>query len=501
MSRKFPLYLLVGMIATIFGVSCNHDDSDSYEPTVISNNTAVTSFNLNADDEVLENLDSVFFSIDLKNRVIYNADSLPKGTKITGLTITASFATTTGCKIDQKNATVRPDTVFDYTNTDTIDFTGDVKLKLTAQDGTEAEYLVKVNVHKVDADTLYWDQMSRRDLPNASGTVEAQRTVQSGDMLYTLVKSASGYALSATAHPERDAWTKVNAQFGMVPDVNALSATDDALYVLDENGVLYTSANGGESWSGCGVAWSHIIGGYTDRVLGISKQGDKYYYDEYPRQSGFVQTAVADAFPVSGNSQMSIVSSSWGSNPQAFIIGGIDANGKYHGDCWGYDGNKWAMLSNDVITPLADVTVFEYVTYESNGILGRVKEQRAWYAVGGRNVKGDVSKKVYVSHQQGLLWNLAADNLQLPDYIDEFCNAQAYVYASKMTTRTTSSWNAMASKELPVWARSSSLRTVKPITEWDCPYVYLFGGENRNGVVYNNIWRGVINRMTFAPIY
>ena len=501
MSRKFPLYLLVGMIATMFGVSCNHDDSDSYEPTVISNNTAVTAFNLNANDEVLENLDSVFFSIDLKNRVIYNADSLPKGTNVSGLTITASFATTTGCKIDQKNGTVRQDTVFDYTTTDSIDFTGDVKLRLTAQDGTEAEYVVKVNVHKVDADTLYWDQMSRRDLPNATGTVEAQRTVKSGETLYSLVKSASGYALSTTTNPEKDSWTKVNAQFGMVPNVNSLSATADALYVLDENGALYTSTNGGESWSGCGVTWSNIIGGYTNRVLGVSKQGDKYYYDEYPRQSGYAQTAIADGFPVSGISQMNVVSNSWSDNPQAFIIGGIDANGKYRGDCWGYDGNKWAMLRSSVITPLAYVTVFEYVTYESNGILGRVQEQRAWYAMGGRDVRGDVSKKVYVSHQQGLYWNLAADNLQLPDYIDEFCNAQAYVYTSKHTTRTTSSWSARPSRELPVWARSSSLKTVKPITEWDCPYVYLFGGESKNGSVYNNIWRGVINRMTFAPIY
>jgi hypothetical protein len=38
------------------------------------------------------------------------------------------------------------------------------------------------------------------------------------------------------------------------------------------------------------------------------------------------------------------------------------------------------------------------------------------------------------------------------------------------------------------------------VTEWECPYIYLFGGEDTAGNTFNTIWRGVINRYTFKPI-
>ena len=183
------------MMISALAMSCNEDSDDAYEEYVISNSTAITAFNLNADDSVLANLDSVHFTIDISKRIIYNADSLPRGTKITGLTINASFPTTAACKIVQEAGTVRPDSIYDYTTTDSIDFTGNVKLRITAADGTEVDYQVKVNVHQLESDSLYWNQMARRDLPNVSGTLNAQRTVQCGDKLYTLLNCSNGYIL------------------------------------------------------------------------------------------------------------------------------------------------------------------------------------------------------------------------------------------------------------------------------------------------------------------
>ena len=60
--------------------SCN-SDSDSSDSEVIYGSTQVKSFKLKANSNVLSGLDSVFFSIDLVNAQIYNADSLPFGTK------------------------------------------------------------------------------------------------------------------------------------------------------------------------------------------------------------------------------------------------------------------------------------------------------------------------------------------------------------------------------------------------------------------------------------
>ena len=46
----------------------------------------------------------------------------------------------------------------------------------------------------------------------------------------------------------------------------------------------------------------------------------------------------------------------------------------------------------------------------------------------------------------------------------------------------------------------AATRAAKPVTKWDCPYIYVFGGYGNNGMVQNSIWKGVVNRLTFKPI-
>ena len=40
----------------------------------------------------------------------------------------------------------------------------------------------------------------------------------------------------------------------------------------------------------------------------------------------------------------------------------------------------------------------------------------------------------------------------------------------------------------------------KPIDEWDCPYIYLFGGKDSSGQTYNTLFRGVIEWFRFRPL-
>ncbi|MDE5875036.1 MAG: hypothetical protein K2H15_05265, partial [Muribaculaceae bacterium] len=80
--------IMLGMAA-----ACNSDsDSDKQEVAVTSSTVAINSFYLKADAKVMKNLDSVFFSIDLNKAIIFNADSLPKGTDISRLLPSVNFA-------------------------------------------------------------------------------------------------------------------------------------------------------------------------------------------------------------------------------------------------------------------------------------------------------------------------------------------------------------------------------------------------------------------------
>ena len=103
-----------------------------YEPP---SGAVVKSFSLSADDKVLENLDKVFFSIDLTTGNIFNADSMPYGTKTDKLVpvITTGGASAVELVVSRPE---KEDTTYNYltNSTDSIDFSyAPVKLKIQSQ--------------------------------------------------------------------------------------------------------------------------------------------------------------------------------------------------------------------------------------------------------------------------------------------------------------------------------------------------------------------------------
>ena len=85
--------------------SCNKDsDSEVFQSPA---NLAVTAFNLKADTKN-PGLDSAYFSIDLEHGVIFNADSLRKGTKIDKVVADITFSgTVSEAVIEMKGGTTR----------------------------------------------------------------------------------------------------------------------------------------------------------------------------------------------------------------------------------------------------------------------------------------------------------------------------------------------------------------------------------------------------------
>lgn len=94
--------------------------------------------------------------------------------------------------------------------------------------------------------------------------------------------------------------------------------------------------------------------------------------------------------------------------------------------------------------------------------------------------------------------------MQLPDYIPAMAYSQGIVSDTTIHGRSaTSSWTEFSTGEVPMWwaiSDTSMSRVSQLPTEWQCPYIYLFGGVDAEGTLYNSIWRGVINRLTFRPL-
>lgn len=508
MNKKYLIYFIAAFMLTSIAVSCNSSsDTSGSSSYVASSDVSITAFNLQSNSKVLSNLDSVFFSIDLERGLIYNADSLPVGTDVSRLLVNLEYNSAFSVEFNVKNGKVlQKDTTFAYSTSDSVDFTGDVKLTIVAADQvTRRTYDVKVNVHKMKPDSMSWDRVARRDLPSLSGTVAEQRSVKYNDDVYCLMVDKGRYVLAHGDNPATREWSKQELALPFNPDVRSLTATDDAVYMLDaDNGTLYKSADF-SSWTSCGVMWKSISGAYLDKVLGVADDGGVLKHAAYPAISGFEPYAIESGFPIAKTSAMQTFTTKWNLNPVGLIIGGVDASGNVVGDVWGFDGRTWGKVSERGVLPHSGMVLFPYFTFETKTTNWKVTEYSTWIAIGGQLADGTMDNTVYVSRDNGVNWNRGDSLIQMPSYIEKVSCADVLVFNTELSaSRSADEWTYMPSPAIPVWMMvddgSAMSRAASSTVKWECPYIYMFGGRNANGELINSIWRGALNRLTFKPV-
>ncbi len=488
------MYILLAMLLGFAVSSCSStkDDPTNTDSTISPNSytsTLVSNFSLGSNSKVLYNLDSVYFSIDQDKNLIYNADSLPKGTDVSHLTVSVTFPTAVGkavFKVKDSKWMEKKEVEYTSETTDSIDFTSPVELEVTSQDGKNIRtYSVCVNVHNIKPDSLYWDQRARRDLPNTSGSAKAAKTVAFNGKYACLVADTYGYVLSFATNPGQGTWERKTVAFDFTPNVESLTASSDALYILSNAGQLYKSTDEGSTWTGCGVIWRSIKGAYAGKVLGVISDGGEYKHDEYPRGS-YTPVALEDEFPVEASSEFVMANNKWTTTQQGMLVGGIDKNGKTVRAVWGYDGKTWGRIDNETFSPLPALegaSLVSYASFSNDSVTHRQTKRTTWLVLGGRKADGSMNRATYVSYNQGITWSNGGLALQLPSYMPSFTGANAFVVEETMSKK------------------SRAFAPVKPVTQWECPYIYLVGGKNSSGELYNSIWKGVINQLTFKPLY
>lgn len=486
MIRKLAMSFAVVLAAANF-IACN----STYESVeVTASCAAVSSFKLTKDDSVMAHLDSVFFSIDLTKGVIFNADSLPCGTKVTALIPVIS--TLDGASIIEM--TVRragkSDTTYNYGThpTDSIDFTNPVSLRVVSPDGmTERTYSIIVNVHRTVTDSLSWSPMDRYLLPGDFDHPEAQHTSAGTNLLFTLTSAANKHCISyyhdihdlGNHYLDRAPHTTMQLQLPFTPVVESFTAlNDETLYLLSTDHTLYRSDNRGADWAACPQRWQTIIGTYDSSLIGITAGPSPCVED---LQRGLSVPCPAD-MPVTGLSLPVFYDFPMSELPQLMIVGGRKADGTLSADTWGYDGKSWARISKKSLpVALEGMVTVPYYTFKLSGSY-IATELKTILAFGGRKSDGSLSKKVYMSTDYGYTWAEAPKSLQLPDEMPAMYDAQAFVFDTRHD----------ASIIVPAISR--------PTESWECPYIYLFGGRSAEGTTFDSVWRGVINRMSFKPI-
>ena len=479
-NRTIYTLLLALLLASSF-VSCNKKDNNSDNSfayaTTSTSSALVSSFSLKVNADVMANLDSVYFSIDPERGVIYNADSLPVGTNVSALKVTVGFRSPVSKAVftvlDSDNGT----TTYEYSSnsSDALDFRYGVKLAVTSADGQNVKtYDVKVNVHKVEPDSIVWPLSARRNLPGAADDNLSVGIASHNNKYWCLLHHNGGFVMSHAETPAGP-WTST-----LLDDFDAAPATlesaDDKLFVLRTDGQLLCSTDG-LNWDAVGdVHWTDILGSYEDRLLGLKTDADgKTTFDEYPRRDGFEPTAVDSDFPIKHHSQLLTSVSSWSVAPQAIMVGGLKADGTPSNATWAFDGSRWAKINStsSLLPALDGPTLLSYFTHTIEVPSLKVSRRESWMVMGGRLKDGTINTTTYVSNNRGITWGRAASSLSQSPAMPPFYCAQAMVHTATLT---------------------------KGAITWDCPYIYIVGGRSSDGTLYNNIWQGVLPRLTFPPL-
>lgn len=503
-----PLHYILLAAAAVGIAACNSEAEENPDAPAYSSAT-VTEFKLYEDSKILPNLDSVYFSIDLANALIYNADSLPYGTPLNKLRpmITTGGASVAELHVPRVGTT---DTVIDYIKHtgDTVDFSnGPVRLRLVSVDGSfERSYTIKINVHAVKSDSLVWTRAEVGNLPSRYAVPNDGNAAATASAIYCLTEYQGSYCLAKAVNPA-DAWQYITPNFTFKPVISTFSAGDDALYVLDEEGNLYTSANGA-SWKATAQRWFSIYGNYGKVLMGCVLDGGKYYHAYYPAD-GRPKTQLEDGFPVRGASQTINYTYDWASTPLVLLTGGRRADGALSADTWGYDGQSWAKLSHRPLRyGIEDPVVVPYFVTAVDTTTWLIDKQSVLLAMMGRRSDGTLNDTVFVSHDFGMHWD-KADQLQQIDKntLPLRYDARGFVYSSTLgiTSAAALNWRLLATPAvspmlIPMVSREASPMATKPVSTWECPYIYIFGGKSAYGNLYNTIWRGTIMRFTFKPL-
>lgn len=483
------------MAGTASLASCNKDkDSDLYLDPV---NLAVKSFTLNggiADQE----LDTVFFSIDLERRLIFNADSLRKGTDISKVVANITFDNTPSeAVIVMQGGTTREGEI-DYREnpTDSIDFTGNVTLRLKSDnDKIGTTYRIKVNVHNIDSDSLYWSEASVAALPSRMPNPMRQKTVEHANNAISIIQEAdASYTLAKSDGIDGSGWSKTKLELPFSPEIESLTATSSNLWMLASDGSLYSSDIDGSGWTHTGQTWRTLIGRYNETVVGLRNLDGSIVFAQYPMLDLLQKEAPAD-FPVSGLSNFVTLSNQWTSSPVAFFSGGRKTDGTLSDRTWAFDGANWITLSQGGLPQIEGAAIIPYYNYRPSASGDYMVQYKVWMLIGGRLSDGKFNRTVYVSYDNAVNWTKAADSVQLPDCIPTMTGCDAIVAETDMQANLSDMW-----KSRHRTATRAGWTLEGDVISWGCPYIYLFGGYAPDGTLYNTIWRGVLSRLTFTPI-
>lgn len=256
MKRKFFAFIAL-ITATLSLSSCLSSDETTVEYT---HDTAITAFSLGSLDRYTKTKagkDTLLkanvtgsdykFYIDQAQRLIYNVDSLPAGTRTAAVLATITSKNSSPVILMHAKQTANLDSAAYYSSTDSINFSEPRLIRVYSSDySAYAEYQVTVNVHKELPYEFKWHELAQNNSQLAA--FSDLKAVACGDYIYVFGKTTDGTEVLKSAINNGSAWSSITMNVGLSSDAyQSAVALDGKLYISDA-GKVYASADA-EIWT------------------------------------------------------------------------------------------------------------------------------------------------------------------------------------------------------------------------------------------------------------
>jgi len=435
-------YILVSLMASCLGN--NTFNEDTYPMT----DAELLSVSLTKDSVPL--LGSVVFTIDQRNGLIYNYDSMAYQTVIMDSVI-INYISGAGSGVNNVLNITNGDSIW-VKSGDSISISAPLTLKVFALDGkTTKIYTMQLNIHQVDPDSIQYTQVAS-ELPFLQ--TEDTKTVVFTGRFFTYSKINGEIQLYSSSDAVN--WTRES--FSGLPAntvIQGIYSKGNQLFAYTDAGELYTDSAGNQ-WESVNkpsaikvISILGYLNASPNNPEGLSlvvKNGSINTFalaDKDFIQWNYDTTPIPNDFPLSGFSsygyQQMYLS-------RVTIFGGNSVGGFVQNSAWTTsDGRYWAKLTNDAnaIPQVEGANVFYY----GNG----------FWLINGKS-GNDYNKDVYYSPDGGITWQLQPTKCNMPDD-----------YPGRY---------------------GASL-----VLDKDRKYFYIIGGKQTG--VLSDVWKGFLNKVEF----
>ncbi|MDR0796985.1 MAG: DUF6242 domain-containing protein [Tannerella sp.] len=447
--NNLQLWMLGCWVLILSSCLGNNEDFDKWHLS----NCLIKSFYLQSDS--VQGLESVKFTIDQVNGLIYNKDSMPYGTEIHWKVLCIIGFEVSPSAIEVFQA-ITGDSA-SWNAKDSLDFRDYVRFDVFSQDGKNMKrYFAQLNIHQQKPDLLEWTWFSGRLLGKA---VQEQKVIERNHYYWMFVKTPGGYELYNTPVTDTRTWipVRLTGLGGKSFMISQMTEFEGNYYMPASDGALYYSANC-QDWSILdqapvvktllGVINGSLIVKTTPVMASIIQENNSYYFAtmnaDHIWEKGI---AVPDAFPLAGFGNTGYETAFYW---HLLVVAGKDRNGRLSNAVWEtMTGLNWVCSTDGRLTH------FE----EREGVMLTHYDDKM-YLIGGINTSNTAAKDIYYSQDRGLTWALADSMLYLPD-----------------TFRPRGFASVIVDKD---------------------NFLHLFGGkENNSANILDELWSGRINRLGF----